>query len=102
MLPLISFETGRKTHTQSSGQQKDAVPANGGLVLDRNHGREANTPGEEIKTNLHPRSSGACRESLCPLDKDLSRKSHYRTSRIVDDFSSPVTALIWRRATGTP
>src|SRR5450755_3997402 len=49
MLPLISFETGRKTQTQSSGQQKIAVPANGSLVLSRNHGREANTRGEESK-----------------------------------------------------
>jgi hypothetical protein len=53
MLPLISFETGRKTQTQSSGQQKNAAPANGSLVLSRNHGREANTRGEEIKKNLH-------------------------------------------------
>jgi hypothetical protein len=37
MLPLISFETGRKTHTQSSGQQKNAAPANGSLVLCRDH-----------------------------------------------------------------
>src|ERR1700676_1872645 len=78
MLPLISFETGRKTQTQSSGQQKSAAPANGSLVLSRNHGREANTRGEEIKKNLHPRSSGACRESFCPLDKDLSWKSRNR------------------------
>ena len=49
MLPLISFKTGRKTHTQSSGQQKNAAPANGSLVLSRNHGREANTRGEESK-----------------------------------------------------
>ena len=33
MLPLISFETGRKTQTQSSGQQTSAAPANGSLVL---------------------------------------------------------------------
>ena len=78
MLPLISFETGRKTQTQSSGQQKNAAPANGSLVLSRNHGREATTRGEEIKTNLHPRSSEARRESFCPLDKDLSWKSDNR------------------------
>jgi hypothetical protein len=33
MLPLISFETGRKTPTQSSGQPGKAAPANGSLVL---------------------------------------------------------------------
>src|SRR5258708_12448348 len=32
------------------------------------------------RKNLHPRSSEARRESLCPLDKDLSWKSGYRTS----------------------
>jgi hypothetical protein len=61
MLPLISFETGRKTHTQSSGQQKSAAPANGSLVLSRNHGREANTRGEgskKIYTRAPPKRVG--------------------------------------------
>jgi hypothetical protein len=35
MLPLISFETGRKTQTQSSEQQQKAASANGSLVLFR-------------------------------------------------------------------
>jgi hypothetical protein len=30
---------------------------------------------------IHPRSSVARRESFCPLDKDLSWKSRYRTLR---------------------
>jgi len=33
MLPLISFETGRKTQTQSSEQLQKAASANGSLVL---------------------------------------------------------------------
>jgi len=33
MLPLISFQTGRKTATQSSEQQQRAASANGSLVL---------------------------------------------------------------------
>ena len=33
MLPLISFETGRRTQTQSSGQPGKVAPANGSLVL---------------------------------------------------------------------
>src|SRR5271154_5490353 len=80
MLPLISFETGRSTQIQSSGQLEKAAPANGSLVLSeyRNHGREANTR-RRIRKNLHPRSSEARRESFCPLDKDLSWKSDYRT-----------------------
>ena len=47
MLPLIRIETGRRTHTQSSGQ-RIAAPANGSLVLftNRNRGREANTRAE--------------------------------------------------------
>ena len=33
MLPLISFETGRRSQTQSSGQLQKVAPANGSLVL---------------------------------------------------------------------
>ena len=45
MLPLICFETGRQTQTQSCWAARRAVPANGCLVLfsNRNRGREANT-----------------------------------------------------------
>ena len=32
-----------------------------------------------IRKNLYPRSSEARRKSFCPLDKDLSWKSDYRT-----------------------
>jgi hypothetical protein len=53
------------------------APANGSLVFLRKkkprlrgqHTRRRN------RKNLHPRSSGARRESFCPLDKDLSWKS---------------------------
>ena len=48
MLPLIGFETGRKTQTQSSDQDHSPLlleTANGSLVLfsNRDRGREANT-----------------------------------------------------------
>jgi hypothetical protein len=46
--------------------------------------------------NLHPRSSRARQESSCrscPLDKDLSWKSGYRTCGL-GNFTCPVTALI--------
>jgi hypothetical protein len=43
----------------------------------RNPGREADTRAEAQRV-LHPRSSAARQESLCPLDKDLSWKSTYR------------------------
>jgi hypothetical protein len=84
MLPLISFETGRRTLTQSSGQpdrlrQQMEVWFFLGkkkLRLRGQHARRRN------RKNLHPRSSGARRESFCPLDKDLSWKSRYRTSAL--------------------
>ena len=37
---------------------------------------------------LHPRSSVARRESFCTLDKDLSWKSHYRTSLTMPALSN--------------
>ena len=43
--------------------------------------------------DFHPRSSKARRESFCPLDKDLSWKSPYRTLRVGPIFTSPLTAL---------
>src|SRR5713226_10696073 len=42
------------------------------------------------RKNLHPRSSEARRESLCPLDKDLSWKSD---NRKLEKSTSPVSAL---------
>src|SRR5277367_6435560 len=99
MLPLISFETGRSTQIQSSGQLEKAAPANGSLVLSeyRNHGREANTR-RRIRKNLHPRSSEARRESFCPLDKDLSWKSDYRTNWVPELSSRlAVTPLVGKK-----
>jgi hypothetical protein len=46
------------------------------------------------KKELHPRSSEARRENFCPLDKDLSWKSRYRTSGFCPIFTLPVTAFI--------
>jgi len=55
MLPLICFETGRKTETQSCWAAIRAAPANGCLVLfaNRDRGREANTRAEAAEKNLH-------------------------------------------------
>ena len=88
MLPLISFETGRKTQTQSSEQLQKAASANGSLVLSR-IGTAAEKPTHAAKNpkELHPRSSVARRESFCPLDKDLSWKSRYRTCGSSDHLS---------------
>ena len=51
MLPLISFETGRKTQIQSSEQLQKAASANGSLVLFRigTTAEKPNTRGEESK-----------------------------------------------------
>ena len=53
MLPLISFETGRKTQTQSSEQLQKAASANGSLVLFRigTAAEKPHTRGEESKKN---------------------------------------------------
>ena len=45
--------------------------------FDLNHGRKSNTRGEGSE-ELHPRSSEARQENLCPLGKDLSWKSDNR------------------------
>jgi len=70
MLPLISFETGRSSQTQSSVQDQSLVRDsrwNSGSKGNRNHAREANTRGEESERVLYPRSSKARRENFCPL-----------------------------------
>ena len=71
MLPSISFETGRKTQTQSSEQLQKAASANGRLVLLRK--KKPRPRGQHtrrrITKNLHPRSSVARRESFALLTK---------------------------------
>jgi hypothetical protein len=50
MLLLISFETGRRSQTQSSVQDHSLVCDSkwkSGSIRNRNHGREANARGEE-------------------------------------------------------
>ena len=78
MLPLISFETGRKTQTQSSVQDHSLVRDSqwkSGSIWNRNHGPRGQHTRRRIRKDLHPRSSIARRESFCPPDKDLSWKS---------------------------
>ena len=89
MLPLISFETGRKTQIQSSEQLQKAASANGSLVLSRigTAAEKPHTRGEESKRitpALLPSASG----ELCPLDKDLSWKSRNRTSLTMSALSN--------------
>lgn len=58
MLPLISFEAGRSTATQSSGQpQSCAGKWKSGSKSTRNHRREAIARAEEFERDLYPRSS---------------------------------------------
>jgi len=80
MLPLISFETGRKHKLNLLFKTtRWSETANGSLVLfaigTRLRGQQTR---REIRKDLYPRSSEARRESFCPLDKDLSWKSDYR------------------------
>src|SRR5579862_2408868 len=84
MLPSISFQTGRKTQTQSSVKTiRGSETANGSLVLSHTGtAAERPTHAAKIRKNLHPRSSAARRESFCSLDKDLSWKSRYRKLEI--------------------
>src|SRR5882724_7163767 len=107
MLPLISFETGRKTPTQSSGRQKGCASKwKSGSIRNRNHGREANTRGEESERTYTRAPPTARRESFCPLDKDLSWKSDYRTlavpglhlsgKRVYQELSSSASAPMWK------
>src|SRR6204780_2243652 len=90
MLPLISFETGRKTQTQSSVKTtRWSETANGSLVLSRigTAAEKPHTRSEESKRitpALLPSASG----ELCPLDKDLSWKSRNRTSLTMSALSN--------------
>ena len=59
MLPLISFQAGRRTQTQSSGQLSGLDSQwKSGSIWDRNQGREANARGEKSK-EFTPRPSEA-------------------------------------------
>src|SRR6516162_1432140 len=77
MLPSISFETGRRTQTQSSVRPSVGQDSKwkSGSITNRNRGREANTRGEETKKNLYPALLRSASGELLPLDKDLSWKS---------------------------
>src|ERR1700730_11692313 len=79
MPPLISFETGRKTQTQSSGQPESCASKwkSGSSIKKKPRLRSQHTR-RRTEKNLHPRSSEARQESFLPLDKDLSWKSAYR------------------------
>jgi len=59
MFPLISFETGRKTQTQSSAQPERAETANGSLVLlekePRLRGQHTREEPERIYTRAPPK-----------------------------------------------
>src|SRR5215813_10088167 len=98
MLSSISFETGRRSQTQSSVKTtRWSETANGSLVLSE-IGTTAERPThaeknlKEFTPALLPSASG----ELCPLDKDLSWKSGNRTLRIsVGSRSGQRGSLIW-------
>src|SRR5262249_1432868 len=101
MLSSISFETGRRSQTQSSVKTtRWSETANGSLVLSE-IGTTAERPThaeknlKEFTPALLPSASG----ELCPLDKDLSWKSGYRTSSPANQtrtLTSSLTGWSWR------
>src|SRR5216684_981308 len=95
MPPLISFETGRKHKLNLLFKTtRWSETANGSLVLLKQEPRlRGQHTRRRIRKNLYTRSSEARWESFCPLDKDLSWKSDYRTCGFGGDFSCPVSAL---------
>ena len=81
MLPLISFETGRETQTQSSGQPDQLRQQMEVWFYPRiETAAERPTSRAEKAQNLHRRSSRAHQEGFLPLDTDLSWKSANRKS----------------------
>src|SRR6266852_5176660 len=80
MLLLISFETRRKTQTQSSVQpERLRQQMEVWFYLNEEPRPRGQPTRRRIRKNLYPRSSEARRESFCPLDKDLSWKPGFRT-----------------------
>jgi hypothetical protein len=79
MLPLISFETGRKTQTQSSGQPDELRQQMEVWFYPRiETAAERPTPrAEKGKGFLHRRSSRAHQEAFCLLTRT------YHRSRVV-------------------
>ena len=72
MPPSISFETGRRTQTQSSGQPESCASKwKSGSSIKKESRLRGQHSRRRIGKNLHPRSSEARRESFCSLDKDL-------------------------------
>src|SRR5271154_6392221 len=113
MLPLISFETGRSTQIQSSGQLEKAAPANGSLVLSeyRNHGREANTRGEESKriyTRAPPKRVGRAFALLTKtyhgsrITGHLATSTHLSGLRVNQDLDCPVACCSAALFSGSP
>ena len=84
MLPLIRFQTGRKTPTQSSGQQRGCASKwKSGSISNRNHGCEASTRGEEsegLYTRAPPQRVGRVFALLTKT---------YHGSRITDNWLPP-------------
>ena len=105
MLPLISFETGRRSQTQSSVRPflgRDSKWKSGSIELGTTR-REAKRRGENSK-ELVPALLRSASGELLPLDKDLSWMSATRKlsrSGVRGHFSTilqPITRLLGRQA----
>ena len=94
MLPLISFETGRKTQTQSSGQPDELRQQMEVWFYPRiETAAERPTPrAEKGKGFLHRRSSRAHQEAFCLLTRTYHR-SRLTGQVPYQDFTFPITAF---------
>ena len=81
MLPLISFKTGRKTQTQSSGRGRNGCASkwkSGSSNKKEPRPRGQHTRRKNLK-EFTPALLRSASGEFCSLDKDLSWKSGYRT-----------------------
>ena len=98
VLPLISFETGRRTQTQSPGQLQKLRQQMEVWFSQKEEPRPRGPhTRRRIRKNLHPCSSGSASGDFLPLDKDLSWKSyqHLRqaTLPLGDFFCLPLAVV---------
>ena len=80
MLPLISFKTGRKTQTQSSGRGRNGCASkwkSGSSNQKEPRPRGQHTRRKNLK-EFTPALLRSASGEFCSLDKDLSWKSGYR------------------------
>src|ERR1700746_2036362 len=104
MLPLISFETGRKTQTQSSGQPDELRQQMEVWFYPRiETAAERPTPrAEKGKGFLHRRSSRAHQEAFCLLTRPYDRSGLVLRGGYGIYYSRPTGQTSTLSVLGTP